>query len=70
MEIQFNNHGVKRKGTTLTFDGKAHLDLPRTGAPNIGGKRTIRISGRFAYEPNGVLWAHGDRAGALLPEER
>ena len=67
-KFRFNNHGVKRKGTTLTFDGKAHLDLPRTGAPNIGGKRTIRISGRFAYEsPNGVLWAHGgDRAGVAL----
>lgn len=66
--FKFENHGVKRKGATLTFDGKSRLDLPRTGAPNMGGKRTIRISGKFTYtNPNGVLFAHGgDRAGIAL----
>ena len=67
-KFKFDNHGVKKKGGAWLFDGKNRFDLPREGAPKMGGKRTIRISGRFQTSiQNGVIWAHGgDRTGIAL----
>lgn len=67
-KFRFLNHGVKKKQGAWLFDGNNRFDLPRTGAPQMGGKRTIRISGKFQTSArNGVIWAHGgDRAGIAL----
>lgn len=67
-KFKFDNHGVKKKEGAWVFDGKNRFDLPRVGAPNMSGRRTIRISGRFQTSArDGVIWAHGgDRAGIAL----
>ena len=67
-KFKFDNHDVKKQQGAWMFDGKNHFDLPRVGAPKMGGKRTIRIAGKFqTAAPNGVIWAHGgDRAGIAV----
>ena len=64
----FANHRTRRRDGVWEFTGKGWLDLDRGSAPDVAGRRTIRISGRFeAANGNGVLLAHGgDRMGIAV----
>jgi len=63
--LRFRNHGVFEDGDKWSFDGKAHLDLPKHAAPKVAGGKTIRITATVQAEsPNGVIFAHGgDKSG-------
>ena len=67
--VRFENHGVKTAdGGTLSFDGKAWLDLPKRAAPKVAGGKWIRINATVRSAPaSGVILAHGgDREGYAL----
>jgi hypothetical protein len=64
--LELTNNGVKREGTSFWFDGESWLDLDRKFAPDISGKRRLRISATFSTDAkDGVIVAYGGNRNGI-----